>query len=319
MQSLTQYRRRPWKTVFNDRGSSTLGSSGAADIDGAVRLLPRGGDQESHRYYNNDVDVVDDDDALVPAIGLMFSDKEGRRMTDGGGGDASALPVTINDAGGIPMMTMTTTTAPSLPLLLMAMGRMYVTQLSLRPILTKSLTAGIIFGLSDMCAQSIEHRRQSYHSLLDDRGVDRSTTTTPLSKSSTVLSYSRILTSFLVGVLYFGPAAHYWYNWILRIMPSTSLLSTLQKALLGQLIFGPIFTSIFFGAGMLRTGEFTVTSWLMKVRNDLPSVWVSGCGYWPLVDFLSFMIVPAMWIPLFVNFASFIWTIYLSAMANQSS
>jgi len=128
-----------------------------------------------------------------------------------------------------------------------------------------------------------------------------------------------VLTAFLVGLLFFGPAAHLWYEMIFRLLPSTSLLSTLQKALLGQVFFGPAFTAVFFGAGMIRTGEFTLGGWLSKVRADLPGVWASGLGYWPLVDFVSFKVVPVRWIPLFVNFCSFVWTIYLSGVANDSS
>ena len=96
-------------------------------------------------------------------------------------------------------------------------------------------------------------------------------------------------------------------------------MSTLQKAALGQIFFGPTFTSVFFAAGMIQSGTFTLTSWLSKIRTDLPGVWVSGLGYWPLVDFISFYVVPVQWIPLFVNFCSFIWTIYLSLVANNSS
>ena len=184
-------------------------------------------------------------------------------------------------------------------------GRMYVNQLSFHPILTKSVTAGIIFGLSDLCAQSIEN---------NNGNVDSSSSSS--SNSTTTLSYSRIFTSILVGLLFFGPAAHYWYSFIFHILPSTTLLSTIQKAILGQLIFGPIFTSIFFGAGLLQSSSFTFNSWYRKVKIDLPVVWVKGLSYWPLVDIISFMLVPVRWIPLFVNVASFIWTIYLSSVTN---
>ncbi len=134
----------------------------------------------------------------------------------------------------------------------------------------------------------------------------------------TIVSISRILTSFLVGVLFFGPAAHLWYEAIFRLLPSTSLVSALQKAILGQIFFGPAFTAVFFGAGMARTGEFTLVGWMEKVRTDLPGVWRAGLGYWPLVDFVSYKVVPVRWIPLFVNFCSFVWTIYLSGVANDN-
>ena len=108
-------------------------------------------------------------------------------------------------------------------------GATYALCLKQRPILTKSATAGIIFALSDLLAQRLEKRDEQVKS-----------------GSKRPIVWSRILSSAAVGFFYFGPAAHYWYDMIFRILPSTSLGSTIQKAALGQLFFGPTFTCIFF-------------------------------------------------------------------------
>mmetsp|Transcript_18142 Transcript_18142/g.39219 ORF Transcript_18142/g.39219 Transcript_18142/m.39219 type:complete len:316 (-) Transcript_18142:496-1443(-) len=182
--------------------------------------------------------------------------------------------------------------------LIQVAATLYTQQLTRSPILTKSMTAGIIFGLSDWCAQLLE------------RGESEG--------EKDKLVFSRILTTFLVGLLFFGPAANVWYSTIFKVLPSTSLISTLQKAALGQIIFGPIFTCVFFGAGMIQSGSFSLGAWVSKIRSDLPAVWASGLGFWPVVDFISYKVVPVQWIPLFVNFCSFVWTIYLSLVANRS-
>lgn len=186
--------------------------------------------------------------------------------------------------------------APASALLKMA-ATFYTQQLVSNPIITKSLTAGIIFGLSDWCAQLIERGEKS-------------------SEEAPVVA-SRVLMTFLVGLLFFGPAANAWYGMIFKVLPSTSLISTLQKAALGQVFFGPAFTCVFFGAGLIQSGSFTLSNWVEQIRSDLPGVWASGLGFWPLVDFISFKVVPMQWIPLFVNFCSFVWTIYLSLVANK--
>jgi protein Mpv17 len=176
-------------------------------------------------------------------------------------------------------------------------GKIYCQQLEQRPILTKSYTAGLIFGLSDYLAQRIERPSESEKSMV----------------------LTRLLASTLVGLLYFGPAAHYWYELIFRVLPGTSLLSTLQKAFWGQVIFGPSFTCIFFATSLLQAGEFSLGSWWGKIRKDLPGAWLAGAGYWPLVDVISFSVIPVKWIPLFVNVCSLFWTVYLSLLANKSS
>lgn len=182
---------------------------------------------------------------------------------------------------------------------LRAAGAFYTHQLVLRPVFTKSLTAGIIFGLSDWCAQLIER---------DDSDTE----------NKAPIVFSRVVMTFLVGLLFFGPAANAWYSAVFHYLPSTSLVSTLQKAALGQIFFGPTFTCVFFGAGMIEQGKFSFGAWFQKIREDLPGAWAAGLGFWPLVDFVSYKIIPVQWIPLFVNFCSFVWTIYLSVVSNRS-
>lgn len=172
----------------------------------------------------------------------------------------------------------------------------YSSSLVQRPIITKSLTAGILFAFSDFLAQSIENKNF---------------------RCLQLLNWNRLICGALVGLLYFGPAAHYWYDMIFRLFPSTSFLSTLQKAAFGQLVFGPSFTCLFFAVGLLQQGQFSLSTWLSKIRHDLPRAWLAGVGFWPLVDIISYSFVPKNWIPLFINACSLIWNIYLSLVANR--
>jgi len=167
----------------------------------------------------------------------------------------------------------------------------YSNLLKSSPIFTKSLTAGLIFGLSDITAQKLENNGK--------RDVKRT------------------LCSAVVGFCYFGPAAHYWYETIFRLLPSVTLLSTLTKATLGQLLFGPSFTAVFFAASMISDGTFSIGAWFKKLRADLPQAWIAGIGFWPFVDLISYSYVKPEWIPLFINSCSFLWTVYLSGVVNK--
>ena len=182
---------------------------------------------------------------------------------------------------------------------LQSAGASYSNLLNTRPILTKAVTACVIFGLSDWSAQQIE-----------SGGSD-------VEQDKKKKDWTRIITASLVGLLYFGPAAHAWYEKIFQILPGTSLVSTLQKAALGQLLFGPSFTCVFFATSLMQSGTFSLGNWFQKIRQDLPGAWAAGLSFWPLVDLVSYSLIPAKWIPLFVNFCSFVWTIYLSMVANR--
>lgn len=181
---------------------------------------------------------------------------------------------------------------------LASLGQAYAKSLDTNPIVTKSVTACAIFGLSDWVAQRL--------STVDN-------------KEGTKYDVKRTVTSSLVGLLYFGPAAHAWYYHIFRLFPGTGLASTLQKAVMGQLFFGPSFTCIFFATALMNSGNFSLGSWWNKIRTDLPGTWVAGLGFWPFVDLVSYSMIAPQWIPLFVNTSSFIWTIYLSMVSNRSS
>jgi len=177
----------------------------------------------------------------------------------------------------------------------LSLGKQYSIALEKAPILTKSCTAGVIFVLSDYLAQRLEK------------------------KEGSKLDTTRLFTSAAVGLFCFGPGAHYWYNMIFRVFPGTSLISTVQKAAMGQLFFGPSFTCVFFAASLLQTGQFSVSNWLRKIRTDLPGTWVSGLCFWPLVDLVSYSVISKEFIPLFVNICSLVWTIYLSTVANRAA
>ena len=175
----------------------------------------------------------------------------------------------------------------------------YTLYLQQYPIRTKSVTAMVIFAMSDFLAQLLTKSTTTSSDDNDD------------ASNNTTIVWTRILSSAAVGFFYFGPAAHYWYSWIFRILPSTSLYSTLQKAILGQLFFGPSFTCIFFAMSLIQSRTFTLKHWIQKIRNDLPSAWIAGAGYWPIVDLISYSYIPPQYIPLFVNICSFFWTTYL--------
>ena len=137
--------------------------------------------------------------------------------------DAMEIEASIESKSTTATTTNTATTAAALTpsmagkaiAVLTTFGKRYSRQLELRPILTKSYTAGLIFGLSDFLAQKIERSND-------------------VNGSTGKIDWIRTLASTLVGLLYFGPAAHYWYEWIFRLLPATTLLSTLHKAFWGQ-------------------------------------------------------------------------------------
>ena len=175
----------------------------------------------------------------------------------------------------------------------MGLAASYSAALAARPILTKSMTSGAIFAVSDVAAQKI--------------GAEAS-------------DVKRTITSALVGLLYFGPALHYWLQMITSLIPGFGVKDTLCKTLMGQCFFGPTITCVFFAATLVSSsGLFSGLSELpTKIKQDLLVTWASGLGYWPFVDLICYSLVDPPWIPLGYNVASFFWTIFLSIQASRA-
>lgn len=238
--------------------------------------------------------------ALSPAQ-VAVRDLRGGQA-DGGGdlGDTSTIKQSSSSAAVHASIVPLALSGASLA----SLARWYSGWLQRAPIGTKSVTAAFIFGLSDTLAQRLERRGGG---------------STHNNKASTPPSHNRkrLFTSVAVGFLYYGPVAHYWYEAMFYFLPSTTLFSTLQKAALGQVLFGPCFTCLFFASSLWQSGQLTFPTWIRKIRRDFPSAWVAGLSFWPLIDSISYSCVPKDFIPLFVNVASLVWTVYLSLVANR--
>ena len=124
-----------------------------------------------------------------------------------------------------------------LPGAVAALGANYADSMAARPLLTKMGTSAAIFGASDASAQALER--------------------------APALDRTRLAVTTAIGGLYFAPAAHVWYGAITKAIPANDLRAILTKALLGQLIFGPLVTCVFFASARVpgqETKIFNTTS-----------------------------------------------------------
>ena len=173
-------------------------------------------------------------------------------------------------------------------------GTLYSGALSACPIITKSVTSCLLFALSDVVAQRIS----------------------PLGG----FDGKRTWVTALIGLLYFGPALHFYLDFVTWLVPGEGLRATLLKTLVGQLGFGPAVTCVFFAAFLVADHGLAegLTRWPAKVRQDLLVTWASELCFWPFVDIVCYTLVPLPLIPLGYNVANFFWTIFLSLQASRA-
>ena len=185
--------------------------------------------------------------------------------------------------------------APRMLAGLQSLGAAYAAALVTNPILTKSLTSAATFALSDVAAQRLEPGERK-------RDVRRTVVTA------------------LIGLLYFGPALHYYLEFVTWLVPGGGIRDTLLKTLVGQLGFGPAITMIFFGAFLVADHGLVagLLRWPAKIRQDLFVTWMSELCFWPFVDVICYSFVAVRYIPLGYNLANFFWTIFLSLQAARA-
>ncbi|GMN37854.1 hypothetical protein TIFTF001_007149 [Ficus carica] len=168
----------------------------------------------------------------------------------------------------------------------------YLGMVKCRPILTKSVTSALIYTAADLSSQTLAHQSSESYDLV------------------------RTLRMAGYGLLVLGPSLHYWFNFMSRLFPRRDLLSTLKKMALGQTVYGPFMTVIFFSLNARLQGE-TNGEIVARLKRDLLPTMLNGVMYWPVCDFITFRFIPVHLQPLVSNSFSYLWTVYMTYMAGR--
>lgn len=164
------------------------------------------------------------------------------------------------------------------------------------PLLTKSITAGIILGLADFTGQKIEKNEK--------------------------LNPERILRFVVLGLALQAPWNHFYYQLLDSTIPPTSdplSQTNLLKVMIDQFIQAPVFTVvIFFYLGFAEGGNFqSIVDEKLK-----PSYWKTMQDNWKLwvpATAVNIAFVNPIYRVLFLNCVFYFWSIYLSVTLNASS
>ncbi|KAK7390967.1 hypothetical protein VNO78_19215 [Psophocarpus tetragonolobus] len=159
------------------------------------------------------------------------------------------------------------------------------------PILTKSVTSSLIYIAADLSSQTI------------------------VRESSEPFDFIRTSRMAGYGMVILGPSLHFWFNFVSKIFPRRDLLSTFKKMVMGQTIYGPAMTVIFFSLNARLQGE-TGSEIVARLKRDLLRTMLNGIMYWPICDFITFRFIPVHLQPLISNSFSYLWTVYMTYMAS---
>ncbi|KAK5770553.1 FAD-linked sulfhydryl oxidase ERV1 -like protein [Gossypium arboreum] len=135
------------------------------------------------------------------------------------------------------------------------------------PVLTKSVTSSAIYVAADLSSQTISKSSSEPYDLV---------------RTSRMAGY---------GLLILGPSLHLWFNLMSKLFPKRDLISTLKKMAMGQLLYGPTMTVVFFSLNARLQGE-SGDEIISRLKRDLLPTMLNGIMYWPFCDFITFRFIP---------------------------
>ncbi|GMQ01083.1 hypothetical protein CsSME_00047858 [Camellia sinensis var. sinensis] len=117
------------------------------------------------------------------------------------------------------------------------------------------------------------------------------------------------------GMIIMGPSLHFWFNFVSKVLPKRDLITTLKKLVMGQTLYGPTMTVVFFSVNAALQGE-NGEEIIARLKRDLLPTMMNGVLYWPICDFVTYKFIPVNLQPLVSNSFSYLWTVYITYMAS---
>lgn len=102
------------------------------------------------------------------------------------------------------------------------------------------------------------------------------------------------------GMLISGPSLHLWFNFVSKVLPKRDVVTTFMKMFLGQTVYGPIVTSVFFSYNAALQGTIAFLCFLLNRLKS--SYFLDVFKYMPLKS--SFQKCP-------LNFNSYMYALIL--------
>ncbi|GFR47712.1 hypothetical protein Agub_g9466, partial [Astrephomene gubernaculifera] len=175
----------------------------------------------------------------------------------------------------------------------------YERSLRRRPLLTQAVSTAALWGLGDCMAQRIETRGRG--------GVD---------------ARRAALTAAFGGIV-IGPAGHFWYILLERLVLRMGLVSAtksmLVKVALDNLIYNPCYVLSFFAYGCLVIDRLSLPEFADQLREQFMPTMLAEAAVWPPYMAAVFSRVPVQHQLLAVNVATLFDVCFLSWMRTNSS
>ncbi|XP_061585979.1 peroxisomal membrane protein 2 [Cololabis saira] len=172
----------------------------------------------------------------------------------------------------------------------------YLVLLKNYPILTKSVTSGILSALGNLLSQGLEARKKAKSGAsvndIDVAGIAR---------------YA------IYGLVITGPVSHVFYQLMELWMPTTDPLCIVKRLMLDRLVFAPGFLLLFyFVMNVLEAKGWE--DFEKKMRGSYWTALKMNWKVWTPFQFVNINFVPVQFRVLFANMIALFWYAYLASV-----
>lgn len=183
-------------------------------------------------------------------------------------------------------------------------GAWYSCKLETNPLVTKSITGGLIAATGDTICQF------GTYTPSEDKKEDGSEP----DFWKEIYRPTRSFHFFLMGAFFASPLNHFWFNFLSRHFAGQSWIAITRRVFLDQFLWCPFWTvswlSIFW------TMEGTNPEDIPKgLKENYVGVLKANWCLWIPAQFITMGVIPLKYQVLFVNFVELVWNTYLSFAA----
>eukprot|EP00188_Purpureofilum_apyrenoidigerum_P000698 Plantae.Rhodophyta-Purpureofilum_apyrenoidigerum.ctg13263.p1 GENE.Plantae.Rhodophyta-Purpureofilum_apyrenoidigerum.ctg13263~~Plantae.Rhodophyta-Purpureofilum_apyrenoidigerum.ctg13263.p1 ORF type:complete len:208 (-),score=40.90 Plantae.Rhodophyta-Purpureofilum_apyrenoidigerum.ctg13263:118-741(-) len=163
----------------------------------------------------------------------------------------------------------------------------YLLRLDTNPVMTKAISAGVLSIASSLVGAINQKQMRSPRKLINE---------------------------FCIGLIIRGPVVHYFHTLldkvIFRNVNQKSKLVVLAKVVLDQVVFAPLFISLYFYvSGLLDDKKFSEIT--KKIKKELFTVMKGNWSVWVPANIIGYAVIPLNLRVLWGNVINIFWTAYL--------
>jgi hypothetical protein len=192
----------------------------------------------------------------------------------------------------------------------------YLARLKASPLITKSLTSGVIGVCGDYCAQWLDYqlKRRKQH---DATGIS---TLPAAGDGRMTYNARRGLAVWMDGLLVSGPLMHFGYNFFEKMIPSGRSLGAIAHVIADSIVLDSIFVgTAIIGTGLVEGYKFQqdICPQLQQDYGEtLKASWATSAAMVPL-QFLCFRFLPITVRALAMNLTDILWGGVISFMTHK--